>query len=82
MSVVTKLYSQLNDDPDPNRDQAGASNLSHNLLQVGYIVGGSNQCSSTAKEGVSTSCVDNSVLLSLLDGGAREADVIAVLLDW
>lgn len=82
MSVVTKLYTQLNDNPDTNSDQAGASNLCHDFLQVGDIVGRSNQGSSTAKESVGASCINYSVLLSLLDGRAREADVIAVLLDW
>ena len=81
MSVVSKLHGQLNDHPDSNSDQAGASNLGHDLLQIGHIVGGSDQCSGTTKEGVGTRCVNNGVLLSLLDGGAREADVIAVLLD-
>lgn len=68
MSVVTKLDSQLDDHPHTNGDQAGASNFGHNLLQVGDIVGGTNKGSSTAKEGVGASSVDNSVLLSLLDG--------------
>lgn len=81
MSVVSELHGQLDDDPDSNSDQAGASDFGHDLLQIGYVVGGSNQCSSTTKEGVGTSCVDDGMLLSLLDGGAREADIIAVLLD-
>lgn len=81
MSVVTKLHSQLNDDPDSNSDQAGASDLGHDLLQIGHIVGGSDQRSSTTKESVGTGCVDNGVLLSLFDGRAREAHIIAVLLD-
>lgn len=81
VTVVTKLYSQLNNNPDSNSDQASASNFGHDLLQVGDVVGGPNQSSSATKEGVGTSCIDNSMLLSLLDGRAREADVIAVLLD-
>lgn len=82
MSVVTKLDSQLNDHPNANGDQAGASNFGHDLLQVGYIVGGTNEGSSTAEKGVGTSCVHNGMLLSLFDGGAREADIATELLDW
>ena len=81
MLVIAKLDSQLNDHPYTDGHQAGASNLGHDLLQVGHIVGGPNQCSSTTKEGVGASCVHNGMLLSLLDGGARETDIIAVLLD-
>ena len=82
VSVVTKLDSQLDDNPHTNGDQAGASNLGHDLLQVGNIVGGANQGSSTTKEGVGTSGVHNGVLLSLLDGGPRETHIVCVLLHW
>lgn len=81
VSVVTKLDSQLDDHPNTNGDKASASNLGHDLLQVGYIVGGTNQSSCAAKEGVGTSGVHHGVLLSLLNGGAREADITAELLD-
>lgn len=81
MPVVAKLDSKLNDHPDANGDQTASSNLGHDLLQIGHIVGGANQRSSTSKEGIGTSGIHNGMLLSLLDGGAREADVIGVLLD-
>lgn len=42
VSVVTKLYTQLYDNPDTDSDQASASNLCHNLLQIGHVVGGPN----------------------------------------
>ncbi len=65
---MAKLDRDLNDNPHSNGEQAGASNLGHDLLQVGHIVGGTNQSSSTSKEGVGSSCVHNGLLLSLLDG--------------
>ena len=81
MPVVTKLHSNLDHHPDTNGNQAGSSNLGHDLLQVGDIVGGANQSSSTSKEGVGTSGIHDGVLLALLDSGARKADIIGVLLD-
>lgn len=75
MPVVSKLHGHFYDDPDPNGKQAGASNLGHDLLQVGNIVGGSNQGSSAPKEGVGSSGVHDGMLLALLDCGSREADV-------
>ena len=80
VSVVTELDSQLNDHPHSNGNQASATNLGHDLLQVGHIVGGTNQSSCPTKEGVGTGGVHHGVLLSLLDGGAREADVTAEFL--
>ena len=80
MPVVPKLHGNLNDDPHPDGEQACAANLGHDLLQVGYIVGGTNQGRSPPKEGVGPCGIHNSVLLSLLDCGAREADVSRVLL--
>ena len=82
VSVVAELHSKFNHHPYTNCDQTSASNLSHDLLQVGHIVGGTNQSSSATKEGVGTSCIYNGVLLSLLDGRARETDIVGVLLDW
>ncbi len=81
MPVVAKLDCKLNDHPNTNGDQTASSNLGHDLLQVGHIVGGANQRSSTSKEGVGTSGIHNRMLLSLLDSRARETDVVGVLLD-
>lgn len=80
MPVVAKLHGKLNHHPDTNGKQASASNLGHDLLQVGNIVGSTNQRGSASKEGVGTSGVDDSFLLTLLDGGARETDIVGVLL--
>ena len=81
MPVVAKLHCKLNDHPDTNGDETASSNLGHDLLQVGHIVGGANERSSTSKEGVGTSSIHDGMLLSLLDGRAREAHVVGVLLD-
>lgn len=81
MPVVTKLDSQLNNHPDTNGDQTASSDSGHDLLQVGNVVGGANQGSRPTKEGVGTRGVHHCMLLTLLDGGARETDVAAVLLD-
>lgn len=54
MSVHTKLHPQFNDHPHTNGDQAHGTNAGHDLLDVGNIVGGTNQSSSTTKEGVDT----------------------------
>ena len=78
---MAKLDCKLNDHPDTDGDQTASSNLGHDLLQIGHVVGGANQCSSTSKEGVGTSSIHDGMLLSLLDGRAREADVVGVLLD-
>ncbi len=81
MPVVAKLDCKLNDHPNTNGDQTASSNLGHDLLQIGHVVGGANQRSSTPKEGVGTGSIHNGMLLSLLDGRARETDVVGVLLD-
>lgn len=78
---MAKLDCKLNDHPDPDGDQTASSNLGHDLLQISHVVGGANQCSSTSKEGVGTSSIHDGMLLSLLDGRAREANVVGVLLD-
>ncbi len=70
MPVVAKLDCKLNDHPNTDGDQTTSSNLGHDLLQVGHIVGGANQRSSTSKEGVGTSGIHDCMLLSLLDGRA------------
>ena len=70
MPVVAKLDCKLNDHPNTDGDQTASSNLGHDLLQVGHIVGGANQRSSASKEGVGTSGIHDRMLLSLLDGRA------------
>ena len=80
MPVVAKLDSKLDDHPNTNGNQTTGSNPGHDLLQVGHVVGGANQSSSTSKEGVGTSGVYNGMLLALLDGRTREADIVGVLL--
>ena len=80
MPVVAELDSKLDDHPHTNGDQTAGSNPGHDLLQVGDIVGGTNQSSSTSEEGVGTSGIYNGVLLALLDGRTREADIVGVFL--
>lgn len=81
MLVVAKLDGELNGDPDTDGNETGASDLGHDLLEVGDIVGGGNERGGPAEEGVDTSRVDNSVALSLLDGRTREGSVSRELLD-
>lgn len=78
--VVAKLDGHLDDDPHTNGEETGSSNLGHDLLQVSNVVGGADESSSTSKEGVGPSGIHNGLLLSLLDGGAREAYITSVLL--
>jgi hypothetical protein len=47
--VVHKLDNQLDDDPHANGYETSASNLGHDFLEVGDVVGGSNQRGSPAK---------------------------------
>lgn len=77
---MAKLDGHLDDDPHTNGKETGSSNLGHDLLQIGNVVGGANESSSTSKEGVGPSGVHNGLLLSLLDGGAGEAYITSVLL--
>lgn len=39
MLVVAELHCELNDAPDPDGDQTDTTNASHNLLQIGNIMG-------------------------------------------
>lgn len=82
VTVVAKLHGELDDTPDADGDQAGASNAGHNLLQVGNVVGARDERSGAAKEGVLSSGVHEALLLTLLDGGAREGNIAAELLRW
>lgn len=81
MLVVGKLNRDLDNDPDTNGDEAGTSNLGHDLLQVGDIVGSGNQAGSASEERVGSRGVHNAVALSLLDGRAGKANTSRELLD-
>lgn len=68
--VVAELDGELDDTPDADGDQAGASNARHDLLQVGHVVGAGDECCGAAKEGVLASRIHEGLLLTLLHGGA------------
>ncbi len=78
--VVAELDGKLDDTPDADGDEAGASDARHDLLQVGHVVGAGDERGGAAKEGVLPGSVHERLLLSLLDGGTREGNVAAVLL--
>ena len=80
MGVVPELGSQLNDDPDANGHEAHGSNEGHDLLDVGNILGASDQGCSTAKEGVDSGGVHHGLALTLLHSGSRESNVARELL--
>mmetsp|Transcript_13068 Transcript_13068/g.37678 ORF Transcript_13068/g.37678 Transcript_13068/m.37678 type:complete len:350 (+) Transcript_13068:3190-4239(+) len=78
--IHAETDAELDDDPDANGQQAHSTNLGHDLLDVGNVVGLPQQRSGPSKEGVHTRGVDNAVALSLLDGRTGEADVSGELL--
>lgn len=80
--VVAKLHGELDDTPNADGDQAGASDAGHDFLQIGDVVGAGDECSGATKEGVLSSGVHKALLLTLLYGGAREGNIAAVLLRW
>ncbi len=49
--VVAKLNTQLNDNPDADGDEANASNLGHNDLEVSHVVGATDQRRSPVQGG-------------------------------
>ena len=81
MLVVCKLNRDLDNDPYANGDEAGTSDLGHDLLQVGDVIGSGNQAGSTSEEGVGARGVHDAVALSLLDGGAGKAHTSRERLD-
>ena len=52
MVVGAELDGQLDDTPDADGDEAGASDASHDLLQVGHVVGARDEGGRAAEEGV------------------------------
>ena len=70
VAVAAKLHGQLDDAPDADGDEAGASDAGHDLLQVGYVVGARDERGGAAEEGVLSGGVHERLLLALLHGGA------------
>lgn len=79
--VVPELDGELDDDPEPDGDEAEAADAGHHPLQVGHRVDGAQQRRGAPEKGVEPGRVDNAVALALLDGRAGKGDVARKLLD-
>lgn len=81
MVVVPKLHRQLYGTPDSDGDQADGSYVRHDPLQVGHAPRAGDERGCAPEERVLPRGIHQGLPLALLNCGAREGDVAAVLLD-